>query len=987
MTIDISTTDDLSKPNSVTNSNNLNNHNKNNNNNNNKNNNNNNNNTATSTPSSNTNTNKSNESNSKDRKTRQNDRKKRAKERAKQKMQRNTTSNNKKNKFQNKRKDTRTIAVHIVSTEETAESAVKHLVKQKYIGFDCEGVGTLDRNGKIGLIQLSSYTDVYIIDLVSMNYKMPKCLVKFLNGKPKMKQNSKMFVNFNYKKNENKKKNKNNNNGIIKLQRRRTTTNTAMKIAKNEGEKKEIEQIESNDNKGENEKKSWKEIAAIKSKGGKCDNKIKKHNEKNVSNKTVDIRLTEANAHVQHPHEGNSKIDMEDQKMAKTEKQIDNGNYNENRNENENENKEEEDVKEKEKEKEKGQENDSDSDDDSAQGCIKFIHDARCDQDALFHLYGIELHGIFDTTIANLVRKNRQFHRNIDRLSSLDSVAYSVLVPKQMQNNYKNCKFEYNVNLSFLKSDVQHIKRSKTRYYDNILDYSSGDSDTSSDSEIEYYTNGSGSTHDNSVDVATKNRNNNNKNHNAQNKNKNKNNNSNKNKKKNSNKNNKNGNKRKRKKKKNNTKSDNMITDGIVNTGQKQKFPENSENINLEGETKDKDNQGVDIIDIKTENESNGSDNGNTNSVSDNVSNVSNVSIVNGFVFGAQSNQDSQNIYGASSANIMDDSLIEEITKNLNKRKNNELNNTTSDENKENVENITFAKQSNSNNGNHNNQRKKKTNKKKNTKNIKNKNKNNKQTNNLKSNKHDTNNHDNNMNNQRSTNKTVNKGDSAWDENLCKDEVKDDCINNRIDDCDDDEKEIIVLSSKQEKIKCKKKSRRRKFLLNLFDTKSDMKDVMQKDHHIWMRRPMSRMCLLYAAADAYISLLIGQAFIKRFQTRLIKKTLIVSDKWCKMNAKQISLKKSTARVPSSIVRFIKDDGGDAAYLRNPLRLYPDMIEKAKMKKKEREKMNKKRLKNGQSLSRTVKQSFYFDTSIRQWVCADQFEKESDNVSDSESQPE
>ena len=101
-------------------------------------------------------------------------------------------------------------------------------------------------------------------------------------------------------------------------------------------------------------------------------------------------------------------------------------------------------------------------------GCYKFIHDSRSDQDALFHLYGIELHGIFDTTIAYLIRKNKIFHRNIYRLSSMDSVAYNMLVPKGIQNNYKNAQFSYNVNFSFVKNDIKHFY--KTTDYDNDSD-------------------------------------------------------------------------------------------------------------------------------------------------------------------------------------------------------------------------------------------------------------------------------------------------------------------------------------------------------------------------------------------------------------------------------------------------------------------------------------------------------------------------------------
>merc|ERR1712154_565973 len=84
--------------------------------------------------------------------------------------------------------------------------------------------------------------------------------------------------------------------------------------------------------------------------------------------------------------------------------------------------------------------------------CSKFIHDSRQDQDALYHLYGIELHGIFDTTIADLIRRVWVSKaRGIGRLKGMDSLAtdtirnakdYKVLFSLQTHRTGKYIKLE-----------------------------------------------------------------------------------------------------------------------------------------------------------------------------------------------------------------------------------------------------------------------------------------------------------------------------------------------------------------------------------------------------------------------------------------------------------------------------------------------------------------------------------------------------------------
>lgn len=78
----------------------------------------------------------------------------------------------------------RTIKIEIITDDATALNAVNDLCNERFIGFDCEGAGNLDREHDVSLIQLSTYSTVYIIDLVAMNNRLPQCIVDFLSSKP-----------------------------------------------------------------------------------------------------------------------------------------------------------------------------------------------------------------------------------------------------------------------------------------------------------------------------------------------------------------------------------------------------------------------------------------------------------------------------------------------------------------------------------------------------------------------------------------------------------------------------------------------------------------------------------------------------------------------------------------------------------------------------------------------------------------------------------
>ena len=64
---------------------------------------------------------------------------------------------------------------------------------------------------------------------------------------------------------------------------------------------------------------------------------------------------------------------------------------------------------------------------DPVSGPFKMIHDSRSDQDALCHVYNVKLSGIFDTTVANMVRRVCTFKHFVTHLQSQDSLASRTL--------------------------------------------------------------------------------------------------------------------------------------------------------------------------------------------------------------------------------------------------------------------------------------------------------------------------------------------------------------------------------------------------------------------------------------------------------------------------------------------------------------------------------------------------------------------------------
>eukprot|EP01084_Bolivina_argentea_P286340 491181_1 len=72
--------------------------------------------------------------------------------------------------------------VHIIETEEETDSVVERLNTVDCVGFDCEGIITLGRTGKLSLIQLCTQHHIYLFDILKMDYKIPASLREWLSS-------------------------------------------------------------------------------------------------------------------------------------------------------------------------------------------------------------------------------------------------------------------------------------------------------------------------------------------------------------------------------------------------------------------------------------------------------------------------------------------------------------------------------------------------------------------------------------------------------------------------------------------------------------------------------------------------------------------------------------------------------------------------------------------------------------------------------------
>eukprot|EP00485_Elphidium_margaritaceum_P009005 CAMPEP_0202685180 /NCGR_PEP_ID=MMETSP1385-20130828/892_1 /ASSEMBLY_ACC=CAM_ASM_000861 /TAXON_ID=933848 /ORGANISM="Elphidium margaritaceum" /LENGTH=371 /DNA_ID=CAMNT_0049339461 /DNA_START=114 /DNA_END=1229 /DNA_ORIENTATION=- len=105
-------------------------------------------------------------------------------------------------------------------------------------------------------------------------------------------------------------------------------------------------------------------------------------------------------------------------------------------------------------------------------------------------------------------------------------------------------------------------------------------------------------------------------------------------------------------------------------------------------------------------------------------------------------------------------------------------------------------------------------------------------------------------------------------------------------------------------------SQRKKLTVNIFDGKRETKVLMDTDRKLWARRPLPENLVVYAAADGYMSLLLGQYYRCKFKEWMMAKTLLVSAKWCTLVARHTDGKSSSGKVMVSIRELIKADTSD-----------------------------------------------------------------------------
>jgi len=76
----------------------------------------------------------------------------------------------------------RTLTVHIITTVEETNKAIEKFKYTSCVGFDLEGIYTLGRDGRLSLIQICDEKNVYLIDMVALDQKIPKSLAKWLRS-------------------------------------------------------------------------------------------------------------------------------------------------------------------------------------------------------------------------------------------------------------------------------------------------------------------------------------------------------------------------------------------------------------------------------------------------------------------------------------------------------------------------------------------------------------------------------------------------------------------------------------------------------------------------------------------------------------------------------------------------------------------------------------------------------------------------------------
>eukprot|EP00484_Ammonia_sp_Unknown_P007877 CAMPEP_0197080256 /NCGR_PEP_ID=MMETSP1384-20130603/214036_1 /TAXON_ID=29189 /ORGANISM="Ammonia sp." /LENGTH=581 /DNA_ID=CAMNT_0042519139 /DNA_START=918 /DNA_END=2663 /DNA_ORIENTATION=+ len=144
------------------------------------------------------------------------------------------------------------------------------------------------------------------------------------------------------------------------------------------------------------------------------------------------------------------------------------------------------------------------------------------------------------------------------------------------------------------------------------------------------------------------------------------------------------------------------------------------------------------------------------------------------------------------------------------------------------------------------------------------------------------------------------------------------------------------------------------YKVNIFDLKQNTKLMMNADCYLWAKRPIPVNLVIYAAVDGYVSLLMGQYYRRKFKQWMIEKTLFVSARWCRMVAREVRIKASSAKVAPSIVKLIRSNTEhlDVTSL-------PPIDEKFKYKK-EREEAEQRERQNGATETETDTVEMDFD---------------------------
>lgn len=91
-------------------------------------------------------------------------------------------SNRRNTKNDNRGAYKRNMNVHLIETAEQCDIVMAKLKYTECVGFDCEGIITLGRQGKLSLIQICDESHIYLFDILKMDYKIPESLKEWMSS-------------------------------------------------------------------------------------------------------------------------------------------------------------------------------------------------------------------------------------------------------------------------------------------------------------------------------------------------------------------------------------------------------------------------------------------------------------------------------------------------------------------------------------------------------------------------------------------------------------------------------------------------------------------------------------------------------------------------------------------------------------------------------------------------------------------------------------